>query len=297
MTKRKTLRMFVAAVLCCCTLVSVAAADCIGGAVTTTAVNLRSGAGTDNSIIFTAAEGTSMIVESAPNDGWRRVYVNGTWGYMSADYIDEAATLDVSATGWVDGTEVRMRAGAGTDTEILRVTSYGESVEITGVAGNWYRVNAGGMSGYIRSDYVELGSYSGSSDSTSDAQTGSTIGEQVVAFAKQYMGYSYVWGGASPSTGFDCSGFVSYVFKSLGYQTNRVACDIYRNGYAVDYEDLQPGDAVFFASSSEAIGHVGIYIGDGQFIHSSSGAGYVTINSLSESYYSRMYVGARRIAY
>lgn len=70
-----------------------------------------------------------------------------------------------------------------------------------------------------------------------------------------------------------------------------------RTAWRSTKSELQPGDAVFFASSSQAIGHVGIYIGDGQFIHSSSGAGYVTINSLDESYYSRMYVGARRIAY
>ena len=294
MTKGKILRTVTAAALSCCMLIGAAAADCIGGAATTTAVNLRSGAGTDNSILFTAAEGTAMIVESGPTDGWCRVYVNGTWGYMSADYLSTAETMDVSASGWVDGTEVRMRAGAGTDTEILRVTTYGEQVEITGVAGNWYRVNAGGVSGYIRSDYVELGSYSGE---TSAPPASSSIGEQIVAFAKQYMGTPYVWGGESPSVGFDCSGFVSYVFKSLGYQTNRVARDIYRNGVEVDKSELQPGDAVFFASSSESIGHVGIYIGDGEFIHSSSGAGYVTINGLDESYYTRMYVGARRIAY
>ncbi len=297
MTKGKIIRTFAAAALCCCTLVGAAAADCVGGASTTTEVNLRSGAGTDTSIIFTASSGSSMIVESEPVDGWCRVYIDGSWGYMSADYLTLADTMDVSATGWVDGTDVRMRAAASTDSEIVRVTSYGETVEITGVDGSWYRVNAGGQSGYIRSDYVELGEYTGTTDAASGTTAASgTIGEQVVAFAKQYMGYAYVWAGASPSVGFDCSGFVSYVFKSLGYSTNRTAADIYLNGVAVDYEDLQPGDAVFFASSSQAIGHVGIYIGNGEFIHASSGAGYVTINSLSESYYSRMYVGARRIA-
>ena len=289
MSKKKTVRTLAAAALCCGALISAAAADCVGGAVTTTAVNLRAGAGTDNAILFTAAEGTSMIVESAPIDGWLRVYVDGSWGYMSADYLERAEVLDVSAHGWVSGTEVRMRAGAGTDTAILRVTSYGEAVEITGVAGNWYRVNAGGQSGYIRSDYVELGEYS------AEPAADGGIGANVVSFAKQYLGVPYVWAGSTPS-GFDCSGFVSYVFKNLGYQTNRTAAGIYKNGTAVDKDELQPGDAVFFASSSQAIGHVGIYIGDGEFIHSSSGAGYVTINDLSESYYTRMYVGARRIA-
>lgn len=290
MTKRKILRTFTAAAICCCTLVGGALADCIGGATTTTEVNLRSGAGTDSSILFTAASGTDMIVASDTGSGWYKVYVNGSWGYMSADYVSFSDTMDVSATGWVNGTEVRMRAGAGTDTDILRVTTYGESVEITGVSGEWYRVNAGGMSGYIRSDFVELGEYSAAPAAST------SIGSQIVAFAKQYLGVPYVWAGSTPS-GFDCSGFVSYVFKSNGYQTNRTAAAIYQNGYAVDKSELQPGDAVFFASSSEAIGHVGIYIGNGQFIHASSGAGYVTINSLDESYYSRMYVGARRIAY
>lgn len=290
MTKGKILTTLTATALSCCMLAGVAAADCIGGAATTTGVNLRTGAGTDNSIIFTAPEGTKMIVESGPVDGWCKVYVNGSWGYMSADYIAMYATMDVTATGYVDGTEVRMRSAATTDSSIVRVTSDGEQVEITGVANNWYRVNAGGVSGYIRSDYVVLGTKSG------DSGEASSIGEQIVAYAKQFMGVPYVWAGSSPTTGFDCSGFVGYVFKSFGYSTNRVAKDMYRNGVAVDKSELQIGDAVFFASSSEAIGHVGIYIGDGQFIHASSGAGYVTINSLSESYYSRMYVGARRIA-
>ena len=122
-----------------------------------------------------------------------------------------------------------------------------------------------------------------------------SAGQQLIDLAKQYLGTPYVWAGSSPS-GFDCSGFVSYVFKNFGYTVNRTAASMYTNGVAVDKSELQPGDAVFFASSSESIGHVGIYIGDGEFIHSSSGCGYVTISGLDESYYSRMYVGARRIA-
>ena len=288
MSKKNILRTFCAAALCCGALMVSAAADCAGGAVTTTEVNVRTGAGTVHSIIFTTAKGEDMIVTGEAENGFLPVYINGSFGYMSADYLDVSAVMDVSAKGYVNGTEVRMRAGAGTDSEILRVTQFGENVEITGVNGSWYRVKAGGVSGYIRSDYVELGEYS-------PAPEAGSIGEKVVAFAKQYLGVPYVWAGASPS-GFDCSGFVSYVYKSLGYQTNRTAADIYKNGSAVDKSALQPGDAVFFASSSEAIGHVGIYIGGGEFIHASSGAGYVTISGLDESYYSAMYVGARRIA-
>ncbi len=288
--RERIVRPLAAGALCVCALIVGAKADCIGGAETTTAVNLRTGAGTDNAIIATVGEGTALIVEADTGSGWYKVNYDGESGYMSADYLSFSETMDLTAQGWVDGSDVRMRAAAGTDSEIVRVTTYGESVEILGVDGEWYKVSAGGKTGYIRGDYVSF-----TEPDPSQAPAAGSIGEQIVAFAEQFLGTPYVWAGSSPS-GFDCSGFVSYVFKNFGYTVNRTAASMYTNGVAVDKSELQIGDAVFFASSSESIGHVGIYIGDGEFIHSSSGCGYVTISGLDESYYSRMYVGARRIA-
>lgn len=288
--RERIVRPLAAGALCVCALIVGAKADCIGGAETTTAVNLRTGAGTGNAIIATVGEGTALIVEADTGSGWYKVNYDGESGYMSADYLSFSETMDLTAQGWVDGSDVRMRAAAGTDSEIVRVTTYGESVEIFGVDGEWYKVSAGGKTGYIRGDYVSF-----TEPDPSQAPAAGSIGEQIVAFAEQFLGTPYVWAGSSPS-GFDCSGFVSYVFKNFGYTVNRTAASMYTNGVAVDKSELQIGDAVFFASSSESIGHVGIYIGDGEFIHSSSGCGYVTISGLDESYYSRMYVGARRIA-
>ena len=288
--RERIVRPLAAGALCVCALIVGAKADCIGGAETTTAVNLRTGAGTGHAIIATVSEGTALIVEADTGSGWYKVNYDGESGYMSADYLSFSETMDLTAQGWVDGSDVRMRAAAGTDSEIVRVTTYGESVEILGVDGEWYKVSAGGKTGYIRGDYVSF-----TEPDPSQAPAAGSIGEQIVAFAEQFLGTPYVWAGSSPS-GFDCSGFVSYVFKNFGYTVNRTAASMYTNGVAVDKSELQIGDAVFFASSSESIGHVGIYIGDGEFIHSSSGCGYVTISGLDESYYSRMYVGARRIA-
>ena len=288
--RERIVRPLAAGALCVCALIVGAKADCIGGAETTTAVNLRTGAGTGNAIIATVGEGTALIVEADTGSGWYKVNYDGESGYMSADYLSFSETMDLTAQGWVDGSDVRMRAAAGTDSEIVRVTTYGESVEILGVDGEWYKVSAGGKTGYIRGDYVSF-----TEPDPSQAPAAGSIGEQIVAFAEQFLGTPYVWAGSSPS-GFDCSGFVSYVFKNFGYTVNRTAASMYTNGVAVDKSEMQIGDAVFFASSSESIGHVGIYIGDGEFIHSSSGCGYVTISGLDESYYSRMYVGARRIA-
>lgn len=288
--RERIVRPLAAGALCVCALIVGAKADCIGGAETTTAVNLRTGAGTGNAIIATVGEGTALIVEADTGSGWYKVNYDGESGYMSADYLSFSETMDLTAQGWVDGSDVRMRAAASTDSEIVRVTTYGESVEILGVDGEWYKVSAGGKTGYIRGDYVSF-----TEPDPSQAPAAGSIGEQIVAFAEQFLGTPYVWAGSSPS-GFDCSGFVSYVFKNFGYTVNRTAASMYTNGVAVDKSELQIGDAVFFASSSESSGHVGIYIGDGEFIHSSSGCGYVTISGLDESYYSRMYVGARRIA-
>ena len=268
--RERILRPLAAGALCICALVVGAKADCIGGAETTTAVNLRTGAGTDSSIVTTVQQGEALIVHADTGSGWYKVSLDGQTGYMSADYLSFSETMALSETGWVDGTGVRMRSAAGTDSSVVRV---------------------GGVTGYIRGDYISMTEIEAPASTAASA----SIGEQIVEFAEQYLGTPYVWGGASPS-GFDCSGFVSYVMKNFGYSVNRTAASMYSNGTAVDKSELQIGDAVFFASSSESIGHVGIYIGDGEFIHSSSGCGYVTISGLDEDYYSRMYVGARRIA-
>jgi cell wall-associated NlpC family hydrolase len=112
----------------------------------------------------------------------------------------------------------------------------------------------------------------------------------VVGIAMQYLGTPYVWGGASPG-GFDCSGFVMYVFAQVGVALPHNAAAQYGYGIAVPQDQLQPGDLVFF----DGLGHVGIYIGGGQFIHSPHTGDVVKISSLSEGWYAATYVGAKRI--
>jgi peptidoglycan DL-endopeptidase CwlO len=125
--------------------------------------------------------------------------------------------------------------------------------------------------------------------------TGTVPGERfsgVVGIAMQYLGVPYVWGGSSPS-GFDCSGFVMYVFAQVGISLPHytVAQYDYADSVSVPRNELQPGDLVFFAG----LGHVGIYVGNGQFIHAPHTGDVVRIDSLSEGWYSSEYVGAKRI--
>jgi cell wall-associated NlpC family hydrolase len=111
-----------------------------------------------------------------------------------------------------------------------------------------------------------------------------------VGVAMQYLGTPYVWGGASPG-GFDCSGFVMYVYSQVGVYLPHHAADQYNYGTPVSRDELEPGDLVFF----DGLGHVGIYIGGGQFVHSPHTGDVVKISSLDDSWYAATYIGARRL--
>jgi peptidoglycan hydrolase-like protein with peptidoglycan-binding domain len=120
----------------------------------------------------------------------------------------------------------------------------------------------------------------------------SSRGARAAAVAQRYLGTPYRWGGESPRTGFDCSGFVQYVFSRVGVSLPRVVSAQYRVGQAVPRARLRPGDIVFF----DGLGHDGIYIGGGRFVHSPHSGDVVKISSLRESWYASRWVGARRVA-
>ncbi len=124
---------------------------------------------------------------------------------------------------------------------------------------------------------------------------GTASGQEIVDYAKKFLGVKYVYGGTSPK-GFDCSGLVYYCYKNFGYSINRTASSQARNGRAVSASDLQPGDIVIFtASGSSRIGHCGLYIGNGQFIHAPHTGDVVKISSLATGSYKNRFWGARRI--
>ena len=114
----------------------------------------------------------------------------------------------------------------------------------------------------------------------------------IVSFSKQYLGVPYKWGGTTPK-GFDCSGFITYVYREFGVNLPRTAEEQYEKGEKVAKDDLETGDLVFFATYKKTASHAGIYIGDNKFIHASSGRG-VMISDLDESYWRKSYLGARR---
>ena len=134
-------------------------------------------------------------------------------------------------------------------------------------------------------------SSSGSSGSSSSSSEGGN--SKLVDLAKSKMGCKYVWGATGPNT-FDCSGLMLWCHKQMGISIPRTSLEQSRSGKAVSKSDLQVGDLVFFKTTSAPVGHVGMYIGNGQFIHAPNKNKPVKVDSLSSSYYSSRYVNARR---
>lgn len=272
-----------------------------GGTVNASALNLRSEPDTSAPVKTVAPRGAVVVVSEKVNEDWYKVWYKGVEGYMSSEYISFSETLDGSfGYGTIKGTTVRLRSGASMSASTIGYYNSGTQMTVMGVSGPWYKVAQGASLGYVHSDYMTLTPTAPQSSSSSAAATTGTsasqtsAGQTIVDTAKKYLGVPYVWGGTSPS-GFDCSGFVYYVFKECGYKTNRTAASLYQNGVAVAKSELMPGDVICFGYGS-SITHTGIYIGDDQFIHASSGsAGSVTITSLSATYYANRYYGARRI--
>ncbi len=117
--------------------------------------------------------------------------------------------------------------------------------------------------------------------------------KQILNYGAQFLGTKYVWGGTSPSPGFDCSGYVQYVFRNSGISLSRTSEQQFTNGVSIKRSELKPGDLVFFATYSSGASHVGIYVGNNTMIHSSSGG--VSYDDMTSSYWAKRYLGARRV--
>lgn len=125
------------------------------------------------------------------------------------------------------------------------------------------------------------------------SQNSNILARRIIGISQEYVGIRYVFGGNTPSSGFDCSGYVKYVFAKAGITLPRTADSQYYAGTHISTTDLRPGDLVFFSTYLPGPSHVGIYIGDGKFMHASSSRG-VTVDTLSRSYWVSTYIGAAR---
>lgn len=269
--------------------------------VTAASLNVRSGAGESNSRVGALAQGKIVKVLAVEGEWYK---IDG--GYICARYTTlagETETESVELYLKVTTASLNIRSGPGTTYDKVGSLSEGKVVKATGSRDGWYKIDKG----FISADYVKKTDKPASTTSSSSSEketvcsvAPSTTGEAMAQLALQYVGYSYVYGGAKPSTGFDCSGLVQYVCAQFGYSINRTASDQLKNGVSVSKSELAPGDLVFFkkpgVSTSKPVTHVGMYIGDGKFVHASDYDTGVKVSKLTDSYYTKGYVAARRIA-
>ena len=225
--------------------------------------------------------------------------------------LPEDEMYSESKTYYVKGSSVNVRDAASKDSDVVKVLNTNAEVEVVGEADSWYIVKVNGEKAYIAksllsTEKIEVTSRSSDSLDEENNEEGSyeedtssvpsnPIGSDVVAYALQFEGYSYVYGTNGPNT-FDCSGFVQYVYKHFGISLSRSSSTQANDGVYVSKDDLEPGDVLIFRDTSNSrIGHVGLYIGGGQFIHASNSRTGVIISSLDTSAYQKRYVCARRI--
>lgn len=260
-------------------------------AVTGNNVNLREGPTTQTSIVGKVAAGDNLVSYGKTEDGlWYKVKFGDTEGYIYANYVS-ADLNKILGDGTInDG--VNFRKEPSTSSEIISTLGANSKVKITGYEGEWYKVLVGEQEGWVVARCVDRVTSTSRSGSNSTAQ-------KIVALAKQQLGKKYVWGGNGPSS-FDCSGLTKYVYGKVGITLERVSASQATQGIAVSKSNLQVGDLVFFSginssSKSAKISHVGIYIGDGKFIHAANSSRGVVTDELSSSYYSTHYVTARRV--
>ncbi|SDL81052.1 C40 family peptidase [Romboutsia lituseburensis] len=274
------------------------------GTVTTSALNVRSGAGTSYSIVGKLYKNNSVEL-IAKSNGWYKVKLsNGQVGWASADYISLGGSggnsggsgeESVSGYGTVTASSLNVRSGAGTSYSVIATLQRNQTVELIAKSNGWYKVKlSSGKIGWASSDYISLGGNPGGGDENEKPSTNAR--EAVVNLAKQQLGKPYVWGAEGPSS-FDCSGLTYYVYKNAaGVNLPRTSREQSGYGTTVSRSNLQPGDLIFSSTDgSGSVSHVGIYIGNGEMIHAPKPGDVVKRTNINTSYWNGVYLWAKRV--
>ena len=246
------------------------------------AVNVRQGAGLNTDVLTTLHNGKNVKVIGKQGE-WYKVQVDGITGYIYQEYISINKTVnkDTHTSSLTNKTinnyassliskTVNKDASNSTSKTINKDTSNSANKTINKDTSN-------------STNKITNKDTNNSTNKTINKDTSSSTGvtaQQVLAYAYQFEGYPYVWGGSSPSTGFDCSGFVQYVYAHFGINLPRTTFEQVNCGTPVSLNNIKPGDLVFEFGSSEGPNHVGIYIGNGQMIDAAGVGQGVTISKL-----------------
>ena len=294
------------------------------GVVNAGPLNVRSGPGTKYDRVGSLKEGAVVTILESDN-GWYKITAGSVSGYVSGEYItvntvtqtpteqeaeqepekepeqepeqepEKEPEIKVeemeSQSGLVMTSSLNIRSGPGTGYDKIGSLKVGNVITIIGKSGNWYKIKTGKVTGFVSAKYV----------TPMNELESSPVGEAAAALAESLVGAPYVYGAEGPNS-FDCSGLIYYIFKQLGYKLGRTATQQYQNnGEFVAFEDLEPGDLIFIynpkydkSGGTKPVTHVGIYVGNDQFVHASTSGDCVKYSDLYGSHYKYM-VGFKRI--
>ena len=266
--------------------------------VTASTLNVRSGPSTSYSITTKVYKGETVEVLESSN-GWSKIKTaSGKIGWSSEEYLSTSGTSgSTSTTGkkaTVTASTLNVRSGPSTSYSITTKVYKGETVEVLESSNGWSKIKtASGEIGWASEEYL---STSGASDNTGNSTTPSNKVKVVVDLAYAQLGKPYVWGAEGPSS-FDCSGLMTYIFKNgAGFNLPRTSREQSKIGTTVSRSNLQPGDLIFSSTDgSGGVNHVGIYVGNGEMIHSPKPGDVVKKTNINTSYWNNAYLWAKRV--
>lgn len=275
------------------------------GIVTGNDLNVRQSPDLSSEVLTQLSKGTKVKVISSSGD-WYNISYNEVIGWVFAEYLsvrDEAI-----GEGTISGNGVNIRIEPDLSSDVITKLNKGEKVDVFERSGDWYKIQLPEQKyGWVFNQYIIVrdiiasrnadGEVVSVSDSEIESDSGSTLGKQIVNYSQKFLGVRYKYGSSSPS-GFDCSGLTHYVFKHFNIKLERTSNNQSKHGVRVSKKNLKAGDLVFFDTNGglNAVNHVGIYIGNGKFIHASSGRSTkkVVISDMNSGFYAGAFMTARR---
>lgn len=277
-------------------------------------VSVYSNSNTNSSILGQIDVNSTILINGTEGD-FARILFNDNIGYIEKKYTKTTGIIEKNEIQKPNNntkpteianeqqakktyakitaeTNLNFRNNPSTNAQILAKIPFNTYVEVLEIQNDWLKVLYNGQAGYISKQFANITNNLPNTQSNSSAK-----GAEIVEFAKKYLGKPYIYGSTNLERGTDCSGFTYSVFKNFGININRVSKDQFLNGTPVEKQNLMLGDLVFFNTGGNSpISHVGIYIGNSQYIHCTDSKNQgVIISSLNSDYGLKTYYGARRI--
>ncbi|MFQ9510739.1 MAG: NlpC/P60 family protein [Lachnospiraceae bacterium] len=228
---------------------------------------------------------TGVDVIKDCNNGWLEIQSKDIRGYIDKTYVrtgEEAETLAIAHAKQlveVDANVLNVREGPSLDTPVLTKLNVNERYEYLGEEGDWIKIHVlQGLEGYVNAAFVKVDYFLEDAIMFSEDGSISNLRRNIINSAWEYYGGKYVWGGTELGGGVDCSGFMLRIFEKYGINLHRVSKEQASDGEEVTFEEMRPGDLVFYNTRGDFVSHVALYIGSGKIIHAASEEKGICVN-------------------